>query len=109
MERHPKKAIDKMRRIMIPIEIREKMGLSPGDIVTLCKKESTVVLQSGLKKLRAGCINSRIDEQGRMELPIELMEDMRWKIYFIVDIYYEGDKRVVFTARAPARPFRMWV
>jgi len=105
MKRYLIQVIDKMRRIILPVELMEKIGLGPGDIVTLKQKKPLVVLQSELKTLKKGYFNVKIDEEGRLELPVDLMKEMGWKIGYRVKIYYAGDRMVNLTAFALGRGF----
>jgi len=73
MERYSSKSIDEMRRMVLPLEIRQYMGLEAGTAISLQKISTIVILHHADEKESA---SGTVDELGRITLPTELMQEM---------------------------------
>ena len=99
MEKYSSKKIDEFRRLILPIELRARMGLGNKKeetekfYITLQKAGHIIVMQPAKEDTPNAL---KIDELGRIKFPIELMEEMGWGIRKAVEIYYVDEKMAIF-------------
>jgi len=99
MEKYCSRKIDEIGRLILPIELRAKMGLSSKEdktkrfYVTLQRVGHIIVMQPTDKDTE----NSRkIDELGRISFSGDIIEEMDWGIRKPVEIYYVDDRMAIF-------------
>ena len=92
IERYSSKSIDEMRRISLPLDIKEKMGLETGAGIILQRINAMVILRLADEEENP---STTIDQLGRITIPKELMQEMSWEIKSKVAIYYVDDKTVI--------------
>ena len=72
------RVIDELGRIVIPAELRQRLGLDAARLL-LKPIDRTIVLQRTEDDPEAGCFVCKVDDLGRIVLPGELMQKQGWK------------------------------
>ncbi|MCL2575775.1 MAG: hypothetical protein FWE33_05010 [Defluviitaleaceae bacterium] len=101
MEKYGSSKIDKQNEIGLHSDLREKMGLEDGAIVTLLPMGKIVILQTSN--------NQSTPHQGKVSffgfstsiiLPNGLMEKMGWKLNNEIGVYYvDSDMLVLYLCK----------
>ena len=80
MEKYSAKTIDDFWRLVIHGELREKLSLVGGDIVSLRVIDTIIILQRADENLPQDIPTCKICALGRVELPIDLRSKLNLKI-----------------------------
>jgi len=101
MERYSAKSIDDLRRMVLPLEIRQKMGLEADVSYVTLQCIGKIVIMQLVKQLanddnsETEHFSSKVDKLGRIEVPLELMKEVGWKIRDEIALYYVDDGMVI--------------
>ena len=97
MERYSARGIDDLKRMVLPLEIRQKMGLEADvSYVTLLHVGKIVIMQPIKDEgTETEHFTSKVDKLGRIEVPLELMKELGWKIRDEIALYYVDDGMVI--------------
>jgi len=92
MERYSARVIDELRRVVLPSEIRQKLGLEvTKPEVTLQPRGNIVIMQPMKQPMDDNYVTSKVDELGRIELSDKLIQKMGWKLEDKIAVYYVDD------------------
>jgi len=95
MERFNARGIDELRRIALHSDIRESLGLKEGTKVILQPIGNIVAMQKMDESSETEYFSAVISELGRIEIPIELMLEMKWEFKDRIAVYYVDDGMVI--------------
>jgi len=95
MERYSDRKLDELSRIVLPIELRKRLGIEIGANVALHPVCGMIVLKTKGYEEAKEWNASKVDELGRIELSVELRQKLNWQVRSDIAIYYLGDETVI--------------
>ena len=96
MERYRTAGIDELRRMVLPLELRKRLGFEVRKtVVGMRPVNSLVILLAVGENDEAERFVRNIDEMGRIVVPGELMEEMGWDIKDKVAVYQADDRTAI--------------
>lgn len=85
MERYNSRALDEMARIVLPSELRKKLGLESGDKLSMTLVDTIIILhQDSDATATATC---QVSDLGVIELPRELRQKLGWEVKNSIAVY----------------------
>lgn len=85
------KKVDELGRIQIPLEIREKVNFLEKDKIDVYIKNNMIILEKNHDENEIKGIIRRVDELGRIVLPIEVREKLNIEENNELEICLEGN------------------
>jgi len=79
MESYSSRTIDELGRLILHKELRQKLGLSEGDKVSLKIIDNIIILKHEKNSIEFNGVICQIDEFGRITLPSKIKEELGWK------------------------------
>ena len=87
MELYNTHTIDELARILVPYELRCKLGLSAESQLLLKAVDAMVVVQQLQNDPEPDDFVCKMDDLGRIKLPSELRRKLGWKEKDMIDMY----------------------
>ena len=95
MEKYNTRIVDEVGRITIPADLRKDWDLETGSDISLTRVSALVVLQRSDGDKGITC---RVDDLGRIDLPVQICNQMGWKEKAHIALYYTGNEIILKSA-----------
>ena len=87
MKKYPPRTIDELGRIPLPMDARKKLNITDHDSLSLTAVSTLLIVQKVNDETKDNCIIRIIDELGRIVLPGELRQEMKWGLQHEIEVY----------------------
>ena len=79
MERYNSRTIDELGRLVLHTDLRQRLGLETGGKISLKHVDTIVIMQPVEDDAESDAAVCKVDELGRIVLPIELRQKLGWR------------------------------
>ena len=91
MERYSSRTIDELGRLVLHTELRKLLNLETGDTVTMLVVENIIILRRVNEGLEQGLATSKVDELGRVVIPVEIRNVLGCQAKDKLAVYLTGN------------------
>ena len=89
------KLVDELGRIVIPIEIRKNLKIKEKDKMNIYLENHNIVIEKYIKDEENNTLTRRVDELGRVVIPIEIRYRLGIKEKDKFEIYVDNNKIIL--------------
>lgn len=89
------KLVDELGRIVIPIEIRKNLKIKEKDKMNIYLENDNIVIEKYIENEENNTLTRRVDELGRVVIPIEIRYRLEIKEKDKFEIYVDNNKIIL--------------
>lgn len=93
MERYNSRALDEMARIVLPSELRKKLGLESGDKLSMTLVDTIIILHRDSEA--SATATCQVSDLGVIELPRELRQRLGWEVKDLIAVYHTDNVMIL--------------